>query len=242
DLFAIVSKLEARQVESSMSVPENRSWRTPRDRDLGLRTIVNDAALSVSVLPNGSVFAIEHRDENGAVLVNQVLASPLDGGIGRLLLRVGGAHPVQIEAFGPHAIVRMGVADDEAIWEGTTSGIRHRVALRLHSKYCAWHWQVEATNLGGTAVPIDALFIQDLGLGLRACITNNEAYAPQYIDHHIARDSRYGPVIMSRQNLAQGGKHPWVAHGCLEGATAFATDAMQLFGPAYRNASDLGLA
>ena len=40
---------------------------------------------------------------------------------------------------------------------------------------------------------------------------------------------------MSRQNLAQGGAHPWVAHGCLDGAAGFATDAMQLLGPAYRD-------
>ena len=36
---------------------------------------------------------------------------------------------------------------------------------------------------------------------------------------------------MSRQNLAQGGAHPWVAHGCLDGAAGFATDAMQLLRP-----------
>ena len=47
---------------------------------------------------------------------------------------------------------------------------------------------------------------------------------------------------MSRQNLKQAGGNPWVAHGCLEGAASFATDAMQLFGPAYRatGAVDLG--
>ena len=31
-------------------------------------------------------------------------------------------------------------------------------------------------------------------------------------------------VVMSRQNLAQGGAHPWTAHGCLEGAAGYATD------------------
>ena len=41
---------------------------------------------------------------------------------------------------------------------------------------------------------------------------------------------------MSRQNLAQGGSHPWAAHGCLEGAAGFATDYRQLFGPAHRDA------
>jgi 1,2-beta-oligoglucan phosphorylase len=39
---------------------------------------------------------------------------------------------------------------------------------------------------------------------------------------------------MSRQNMAQYGRNPWVAHGCLEGAASFATDASQLFGPGCR--------
>src|SRR5262249_21759830 len=42
-------------------------------------------------------------------------------------------------------------------------------------------------------------------------------------------------VLMSRQNLPQGARHPWAAHGCLEGAVGFATDFRQLMGPAYRD-------
>jgi cellobiose phosphorylase len=219
-----------------------RSWCTPREQDLGLRRIGNNAGLGISVLPNGSVFAIEHRSKSGAILVNQVLASPLDGGIGRILLRAGGASPNNIEAVGSRANVRLGVADERIVWEGVTSGIRHRVRLRLLPDKTAWLWRVEATNEGGIAVPIDAILVQDLGLGLRAFVTNNEAYASQYIDHHIARHGRYGPIVMSRQNLAQSGQHPWVMHGCLDGASAFATDAMQLFGPGHRDADDIGLA
>ena len=49
-----------------------------------------------------------------------------------------------------------------------------------------------------------------------------------------------GPVVMSRQNLAQGGSHPWILHACLEGAAGFATDALQVFGPAYRDADRIG--
>ncbi|HYT96652.1 MAG TPA: cellobiose phosphorylase, partial [Casimicrobiaceae bacterium] len=216
-----------------------RSWRTPRERDLGLRHIANKAGLGISILPNGSVFAIEHRSHNGAILVNQVLASPIDGGIGRILLRAGGANPNNIEVVGSHANVRLGVADDRVVWEGVTSGIRHRVTLRLLPDKTAWIWRVDATNESEVAVPIDAIIVQDLGLGARAFVTNNEAYASQYIDHHIARHARCGPVVMSRQNLAQGGKHPWVMHGCLDGASAFATDAMQVFGPGYRDADGI---
>ena len=52
---------------------------------------------------------------------------------------------------------------------------------------------------------------------------------------------RFGPVVMSRQNMAQDGRHPWAAHGCFDGAASFATDALQLFGPAYRDANEIEL-
>jgi cellobiose phosphorylase len=225
-----------------MSSPAIRRWCTPREQDLGLHAIANRAGLRVSVLPNASVFAIEHRTDGGTILVNQLLASPIDGGIGRIVLRVGGDGPVNIEAVGPHADVRLGIGDDRFVWEGKTRGIRHRVTLRLSPNRSAWRWSVAATNEDDVVAPMDAMFIQDLGLGVRAFVTNNEAYASQYIDQHVTRAPQFGPVIMSRQNLAQDDRHPWVMHGCLDGARAFATDAMQLFGPRHRDADGVGLA
>ncbi len=64
---------------------------------------------------------------------------------------------------------------------------------------------------------------------------NNEAYASQYMDHHIARHPRLGTVLMSRQNLSQGGAYPWAAHGCLDGEAGFATDFRQVMGPGGRD-------
>ncbi len=222
-----------------MASSDVHRWCTPREQDLGLRRLSNNAGLGVSILPNGSVFAIEHRSDDSAILINQVLASPVDGGIGQILLRTGATAPTNIEAVGRGAAVRIGVADDRVTWEGLTRGIRHRVTLRLLADRTAWLWHIEARNAGEVAVPIDALLVQDLGLGIRAFVTNNEAYASQYIDHHIARHERYGPVVMSRQNLAQDDKHPQVIHGCLDGASAFATDALQLFGPSHRDAEGI---
>ena len=44
---------------------------------------------------------------------------------------------------------------------------------------------------------------------------------------------------MSRQNLKQSSGYPWVAHGCFEGASGFATDALQLLGPPYRASDEI---
>jgi 1,2-beta-oligoglucan phosphorylase len=214
-----------------------RSWKMPRDSDLGLHRIVNRTGLSISVLANGSLFAIEHKREDGNTLINQVLGSPIAGSIARLYLRVGGVAPFCIEAAGPGAKGRLGHAGDCFIWEGETSGLRHRVALSVHPRRTAWLWRMDGTNNNDTAQTVDAILIQDIGLGDRGFLMNNEAYASQYIDHHIAWHKIYGPVVMSRQNLSQGGRNPWAAHGCLEGASGFATDGMQLFGPGFRDST-----
>lgn len=208
-----------------------RSFHTPRDGDLGLARIASSSGLSISVLPSGQIFAIEHD----RTMVNQVLGSPAEGGIGRLFLRAGGPHPFVAQMYGPGANVHFGTGSDRFVWQGETAGLLHRVTLWLHPREPLCLWRVELTNAGAAAVPCDVILVQDLGLGPRGFLMNNEAFASHYIDHHIARHPRFGPVVMSRQNLAQDGRHPWIAHGCLDGAASFATDASQLFDAAYRD-------
>ena len=115
------------------------------------------------------------------------------------------------------------------------------MTLWLHPTQNLWLWRLDVSNRGGAAVSCDAIFVQDIGLGDRGFVMGNEAFASQYIDHHVAEHPRLGPLVMSRQNLAQHGRHPWAMHGCLDGAASFATDAAQLFGPAYRDAAAIAL-
>ena len=96
---------------------------------------------------------------------------------------------------------------------------------------CVWLWRLDVVNRRDAALACDAVLVQDLGLGDQGFLMNNEAYVSQYLDHHIARHPRLDHVMMSRQNLSQGGTYPWVEHGCLEGAAGFATDFRQLMGP-----------
>ncbi|NKJ37612.1 cellobiose phosphorylase [Rhizobium sp. SG570] len=219
-----------------MSSDFNRSFQTPRREELGLTTLTNSAGLSVSALPNGTLFSIDFADQQGGVMINQVLGSPVYGGIGRLYLRVGGAKPETAEIVGPKAAVRFGHAESGLCWSGETAGIKHTVSLRLHPSEAAWFWQVSLENTTGTTLAADLVLLQDVGLGDRGFLMNSEAYASQYIDHHIANHAVFGPVVMNRQNLKQGGKrNPWLAQGCLEGAAAFATDAIQLLVPSKDN-------
>ncbi len=218
-----------------MTSDATASFSTPRESDLGCRQIKNRTGLSASVLPNGALFALEHEGERGRIMLNQILGSPLHGGIGRIYLRVGGDAPRIVEIVGPEARFRFGADADRFLWEGETDGITHRLTLWLAEASNVWLWHVEVADKKKSETTCDILFVQDLGLGDRGFIANNEAYVSQYIDHHVAEDKVLGPVMMSRQNLAQGGRWPWVMQGCLDGAAAFATDALQLFGPHYRD-------
>ena len=125
-----------------------RTFETPRESDLGLRRIANLSGLSISVLPNGCVFAIEHQHERGRTLINQIQGSPLDGGIARLFLRVGAPEPAVVEAVGAGAKVGFGAADDRFTWEGAAAGVRHEVSLWLHPRRNLWLWRVQVANAG----------------------------------------------------------------------------------------------
>src|SRR6185437_2584177 len=214
---------------------------TPRRDALGLTRIANGAGLSIGLLPSGAIFAIEHSEAARRIMINQTLASPIANGMARLYLRVGGPQQEILSVAGPEAGLRGGASGDRYVWEGERSGVGHRVTLWLHPRLNAWFWRVEVVNRRDAALPCDAVFIQDLGLGDQGFLMNNEAYASQYIDHHIARHRRLILVLMSRQNLSQGGAHPWAAHGCLEGAADFATDFRDVMGPASRDADRLGV-
>jgi cellobiose phosphorylase len=218
-----------------MNHSDRRDFSLPLEDELGLHRLSNASGLEISVLPNGCVFAIEHAAGDERTMISQVFGSPLGSGIGRVWLRIGGT-PVEIA--GPGADAQIGFAADRCVWEGKAAGISHRVTLWLAPDAPLWLWRVELANQGGP-IECDVVLVQDIGLAARGLVLANEAYASQYIDHHIAADPQFGPVIMSRQNMAQYGRNPWAAHGCVDGAAGFATDASQLFGPAFR--SGLGM-
>jgi 1,2-beta-oligoglucan phosphorylase len=228
-------------VNAKIRRPSTEKLTTSRRDDLDLLRIVNSAGISISLLPSGAIFAIEHAGPKRRIMINQVLASPVASGMGRLYLRAGGPEPAILPVIGPEATLRVGASNDRFVWEGEQSGVSHHVTLWLHPRSNIWLWRLDVVNRRDSELSCDAVFIQDLGLGDQGFLMNNEAYASQYLDHYVARHPRLNHVLMSRQNLSQGGTYPWAAHGCLEGAAGFATDFRQLMGPSYRDADQFSV-
>ena len=191
----------------------------------------NAAGVTIELLDNGAVFAIRHGD----ILVNQVLGSPVEGGLGNLYLRRrnrGGATFVPL--LGPAAGGRFRADGDGATWEGSFDGLDYACTLRLHPTAPTWFWTVEVTNRTDRRLSVDTVLAQDLGLAAEDVVRSSEAYTSQYIDHAVLRAGDLGVVVCSRQNMAQAGSVPWVMHGCLDGAAGFLTDGVQLYGLEYR--------
>ncbi len=214
----------------------NRKLQMPRRDDLGLLTIANGSGLSISALPNGTLFSIDYGDSLGSVQINQIQGSPLAGSVGRLYLRVGGKTPMVAEIVGPRAQGKFGHGEAGLSWSGDVAAIHYEVSLVLAASETTWFWHVTLTHSGAEKLPADLVLVQDIGLGDRGFLMNSEAYASQYVDHHIAEHSVFGPVVFNRQNLKQGGgRNPWLAQGCLQGVSAYATDAIQLVKSAAAN-------
>jgi len=220
---------------------QKRSLSTPRAADLQLTRVSNESGFQIAVLPNGAIFSLEHVQQGRRIMLNRSFGSPIAGSMGRLYLRVGGTEPMMLSVAGAQARCRIGATADGFLWQGEMSGVAHQVALQLQAHRNIWLWFVQVRNQRDEPLSCDALLIQDLGLGDPGFLMNNEAYASQYLDHHIAQHPRMGPILMTRQNLAQSGQHPWVAHGCHEGAAGYATDYLQLMGPAWRDAREFGI-
>jgi cellobiose phosphorylase len=175
---------------------------------------------------NGSVRRIDHAD----VLVNLFPGSEIEGGPANLYLRRHAAGIAWTPLLGPRSPARIRFDATGFRASGEWEGIRFRVALVLASAAAAWFWHVELENAGAERVMLDLICAQDLGLAHYGHVRLNEYYASQYIDYTPLAHAGRGVALAARQNLAMGGRHPWLLVGSLGHAVSYATDAFQLHG------------
>ena len=169
-------------------------------------------------------------------MISQVFGSPLGSGIGRVLLRLGPerrrpkspGRARRLRVGGAGGPVRLGRRDRRHAAPRDALAALRRPRLAVAAIDAGKPWRAAHLRC-------DAILIQDLGLGERGFSRQRSLCLAIYRSPCRPSDPRFGSVIMSRQNLAQYGRCPWVMHGCLDGAAGFATDALQLFGPRYRD-------
>ncbi len=205
----------------------------PAAAGFGLLELKSASGLTAQFLPTGALYALREA----GTLLNQLLPGPAEDGLFRLLLRWRGERGAArhwTPLAGP--AVEFSPGPTGASWRTRPAeGLSAVTTFSLHPQLVAWCWRVEIVN--DTSVPLlcDILHAQDLGLADLAAVRNNEAYVSQYLDLLPVEDAAFGPVILARQNQAMaGGRRPWAAFACAEGAAAFCTDGWQFFGADHR--------
>jgi CRISPR-associated protein Csx3 len=222
------------KIVASSSVPSRVARQElPGSSGFNLLELRAGSPLAIQLLPNGGVFALRHE----GTLLNQLLPGPAEDGLFRLLLRwrgPGGLAGSASLAGSGLSFGRTGPAG--AAWSvSPMPGLHCETQLQVHPVHSAWAWRVRLRNDTPTALSLDVLQAQDLGLADEGAVRNNEAYTSHYIDLLPVEDEAFGWTILARQNQAMaGGRHPWLAAGCVSGATAFCTDGWQFFGADHR--------
>ena len=203
-----------------------------KESDFGLRRLSNAGGLNIGVLADGCLFAIDR----GEILINQILGSPVAGGIHRIDLRVHRDREIRcIPIVGPAADTAFMLTDNQLCWNGEDRELKFRCVLAIHPTSDAWFYRVEIQNKTNQPLTCDAIMLQDVGLATRGQVRNNELFTSQYIDHFAAKHDDVGWVLMSRQNLPQpGDTHPWLMQGCFPKASGVVSDGFDFFGTRHR--------
>jgi 1,2-beta-oligoglucan phosphorylase len=201
-------------------------------RDSSAGELRNARGLSISILENGAI----GRIAKGDISVSLFAGTPLEAGPACVYLRALGSAGVESAwpLLGPAAPSQAIVEDGRAVWAADNGRLSCRLSLVLDPAADVWAWVAAVRNRGEERVTADVVLAQDVGLARREAVHSSEAFTSQYIDHTVIRHTEAGPVILSRQNLPQDGRNPWLMLGCWTGAAGFLTDGFQFYGTSFK--------
>ncbi|WP_051314947.1 GH36-type glycosyl hydrolase domain-containing protein [Alteribacter aurantiacus] len=192
---------------------------------------ITSGDLTYTFLPTGDLFEIR----SAHAMINQLNGNTIDGSLNNLYLRIHSGEGIRWSPMlGVKSPSRLSFGDKGVQWKGSFETVSYLVTFSPDPSG-TWFWKVD---LQGNGVEVDVVYGQDLGLGAKAMVRTNEAYASQYIDHQPFETKDKGYVIASRQNQPQPGGNPYVQQGCLTGADGYVTDGFQFFGLSYKETDE----
>jgi 1,2-beta-oligoglucan phosphorylase len=191
-------------------------------------SIDNDAGLRFEFNDNGSLRHLWLGD----VHVNSFVGNEVEGGPANLWLRALDGGTPAVPLLGPRSPLRFVRGKMHAV--GQWQGLRIRLALGLAAGHAAWFWHLRIDNTSAAPCAFALTHVQDLGLAPYGAIRTNEYYVSHYIDLAPLPHREHGWMVAARQNQDAEGLNPWAIVGSLRCGAAFATDALQVLGPAVR--------
>jgi cellobiose phosphorylase len=196
--------------------------------------LANAAGLSLELDRNGGVRLVRFGED----VVSLFPGNGIEPGPANLWLRLHrGTGREAAPLLGPRSPLRLRSPGDGTAGfssEGEWQGLGIAVRLDLAEQDATWCWQVRLENRSAEERTFDLLHVQDVALASLGAVRLNEHYVSQYVDLTPLEHPRCGWMVAARQNLAQGGRHPWAVVGSLRRGSSFATDGLQVFGLAQR--------
>jgi len=205
--------------------------------------ISNSKGLSIGLLENGSIKAIEVEpirvslkpttvySKFGANIFIRVFPS-YHSCEGRNLET--SLHKDYIPIFGPESKSSFEVSQNSLVAKGEWNGLKYQCTLCLSNKSNTWQWKIDILNNTNNEAELDLVYLQDIGLKPTAENSINEYYVSQYLERLILEDKNYGSVVCCRQNMKGPTGNPWVVLACKNSAKSASTDGMQFYGRTYR--------
>jgi cellobiose phosphorylase len=192
--------------------------------------ISNPTGLSVGLLENGSIKAIEVEP----VRIGLKPATIYSKFGANIFIRKRGGTIEYIPILGPESRSIFEIRKDAIIAKGEWKSIKYECTLCLSPKSNTWQWTIDTQNSSDSTEELDVIYLQDIGLKPAVETTINEYYVSQYLERLILYDKNYGSVVCCRQNMRGPTGNPWVMVACRNSAASASTDGMQFYGPAYR--------
>lgn len=192
-------------------------------------TLHNAAGLRAGFHPNGALHALMLD----ALCLQLFPGTAVESGTTSLYLRLReGDRVVQaIPLMGPRSRGRWQVQGRQ--WRCTVeaAGLQIELDCTLAPDQPWWCWRLQVRSQRASACVVDAVLLQDVALAPFETVRINEFYISQYLDHCALTHPQAGPVLVTRQNLADPqGRHPALLTLAPTGAIAWATDGLQALG------------
>ncbi len=187
----------------------------------------NKDGMTFKFLESGDIFEICSKD----IMINMFNGNVKDGSLNNIYLRLYKEEGIKIiPLLGIKSNSELYYGENSLLFKGNYENVSYEVRFTLVNGN-SWFYDIDIL---GENVEIDFLYCQDVGISNKSACITNELYVSQYIDHTTLKGEN-GYVVCSRQNLDQGGKHPYVEHGCLNSKIiSYSTDQMQFFSKEYK--------
>ncbi|MFV0288637.1 MAG: hypothetical protein ACK5HR_04210, partial [Mycoplasmatales bacterium] len=167
---------------------------------------------------------------NDNIMINQLKTSDLDENLIEVYLKTKTSKKI----YGLIKNSQYFNKNDKGInYSGIINNIKYEIIFSIKQNYVYIDVKVEQISEA-----YELIYTMDIGLGEIEYLQSNEAYASQYLNCEVIKDTN-GYNLCMRKSITQAGKNPFLQIGSLQKVTNFSTDGYQFFKTQYKETNNV---